>query len=101
MAFAEVTAAQVRRVVEDLIDMGRWKTGDRDILTVFDSPRMAHVLKGLPSGILGRTCVDRVMPHAGPDAERDDQVGFPLRKLPTRQSVSPRLDPFAGVPGAS
>ncbi|MDH6629855.1 hypothetical protein M2271_007704 [Streptomyces sp. LBL] len=27
---AEVTAAQVRRVVEDLIDMGWWQQGDRD-----------------------------------------------------------------------
>ncbi|MEV6765649.1 hypothetical protein AB0N16_34450 [Streptomyces sp. NPDC051105] len=27
---ALLTAAQVRRVVEDLIDTGRWKAGDRD-----------------------------------------------------------------------
>jgi len=26
---AEVTAAQVRRLVKDLIGMGRWKAGDR------------------------------------------------------------------------
>jgi hypothetical protein len=42
---AEVTAAQVRRVVEDLIDMGRWRIGDRGILVVFDAPRMAHLLR--------------------------------------------------------
>jgi hypothetical protein len=36
---AEVTATQVRRVVEDLIDMGRWQQGDRDI---------PHVGRGLP-----------------------------------------------------
>lgn len=29
---AEVTAAQLRRVVTDLIEMGRWHSGDRDIL---------------------------------------------------------------------
>ncbi|WUI78755.1 transposase [Streptomyces sp. NBC_00400] len=62
---AEVTAAQVRRVVEDLIDMGRWKTGDRDILIVFDAgydaPRMAHLLAGLPVEVLGRMRTDRVM----------------------------------------
>lgn len=47
---AEVTAAQVRRVVEDLIDMGRWKAGNRDILIVFDAGydahRMAYLLEG-------------------------------------------------------
>lgn len=29
---AEVTAAQLRRVVTDRIEMGRWHVGDRDIL---------------------------------------------------------------------
>lgn len=29
---AKTTADRVRRLVEDLIDMGRWKAGDRDIL---------------------------------------------------------------------
>lgn len=53
-------ADQVRRVVKDLIDMGRWHVGDiapcprrcRDILVVFDAgydaPRMAYLLEGLP-----------------------------------------------------
>ncbi|MEU0427686.1 NF041680 family putative transposase [Streptomyces canus] len=61
---AEVTAAQVRRVVEDLIDMGRWHQGDRDILIVFDAgyaPRMAYLLEGLPVEVLGRMRTDRVM----------------------------------------
>ncbi|GGJ67381.1 hypothetical protein GCM10010121_092640 [Streptomyces brasiliensis] len=62
---AEVTAAQVRRVVEDLIDMGRWRQGDRDILIVFDAgydaPRMAYLLQGLPVEVLGRMRTDRVM----------------------------------------
>ncbi|MFF4934885.1 NF041680 family putative transposase [Streptomyces griseofuscus] len=62
---AEVTAAQVRRVVTDLIEMGRWKPGDRDILVVFDAgydaPRMAHLLAGLPVEALGRMRTDRVM----------------------------------------
>ncbi|MFD9428696.1 MULTISPECIES: NF041680 family putative transposase [unclassified Streptomyces] len=62
---AEVTAAQVRRVVTDLIEMGRWKPGDRDILVVFDAgydaPRMAHLLAGLPVEVLGRMRTDRVM----------------------------------------
>ncbi|GCB53137.1 hypothetical protein SNL152K_10494 [Streptomyces sp. NL15-2K] len=62
---AEVTASQVRRVVTDLIDMGRWKAGDRDILIVFDAgydaPRMAYLLDGLPVEVLGRMRTDRVM----------------------------------------
>jgi hypothetical protein len=62
---AGVTAAQVRRVVEDLIDMGRWHIGDRDILVVFDAgydaPRMVHLLRGLPVEGLGRMRSDRVM----------------------------------------
>lgn len=62
---AEVTAAQVRRVVEDLIDISRWQAGDRDILVVFDAaydaPRMAHLLEGLPVEVLGRMRTDRVM----------------------------------------
>ncbi len=62
---AQVTAAQVRRVVEDLIAMGRWKAGDRDILIVFDAgydaPRMAYLLEGLPVEVLGRMRTDRVM----------------------------------------
>ncbi|WP_327315324.1 transposase [Streptomyces sp. NBC_01235] len=62
---AEVTAAQVRRVVEDHIDMGRRHAGDRDILIVFDAgydaPRMAYLLEGLPVAVLGRMRTDRVM----------------------------------------
>ncbi|WP_089106245.1 NF041680 family putative transposase [Streptomyces hyaluromycini] len=62
---AEVTAVQVRRVVEVLIDIGRWQQGDRDILIVFDAgydaPRMAYLLEGLPVEVLGRMRTDRVM----------------------------------------
>lgn len=62
---SEATAAQVHRVVEDLIEMGRWHIGDRDILIVFDAgydaPRLAHLLHGLPGEVLGRMRADRVM----------------------------------------
>lgn len=62
---AEVTAAQVRRVVEDLIAGGQWREGDAGILVVFDAgydaPRMAHLLHGLPVEVLGRMRSDRVM----------------------------------------
>lgn len=67
---AEVTAAQLRRVDTDLIEMGRWHFGDRDILIVFDAgydaPRMAHLLDGLPVEVLGRMRSDRVMRRPKP-----------------------------------
>ncbi|MGW2426011.1 NF041680 family putative transposase [Streptomyces sp. NPDC001709] len=67
---AEATAAQVRRVVTDLIEMGRWHVGDRNILIVFDAgydaPRMAHLLDGLPVEVLGRMRSDRVMRRPTP-----------------------------------
>ncbi|WP_282566186.1 NF041680 family putative transposase [Streptomyces ortus] len=70
---AEVTAAQLRRVVTDLIEMGRWHVGDRDILIVFDAgydaPRMAHLLGGLPVEVLGRMRTDRVMRRPAPSRE--------------------------------
>ncbi|MFE6689446.1 transposase [Streptomyces sp. NPDC057743] len=63
---AEVTAAQVRRVVTDLIGQGQWEAGDPDILVVFDAgydaPRMAYLLTGLPVEVLGRMRSDRVAP---------------------------------------
>ncbi len=67
---AEVTAAQVRRVVTDLIGQGQWETGDDDILVVFDAgydtPRMAYLLDGLPVEVLGRMRADRVMRRPTP-----------------------------------
>ncbi|MEU3989708.1 NF041680 family putative transposase [Streptomyces platensis] len=67
---AEVTAAQVRRVVTDLIDGGQREPGDADILVVFDAgydaPRMAYLLDGLPIEVLGRMRADRVMRRPAP-----------------------------------
>jgi hypothetical protein len=57
-------------VVEDLIEMGRWHAGDRNILIVFDAgydaPRMAHLLTNLPVEVLGRMRSDRVMRRPTP-----------------------------------
>ncbi|GGN22321.1 hypothetical protein GCM10011578_054010 [Streptomyces fuscichromogenes] len=62
---AEVTAAQVRRVVTDLIDQGPSEAGTDDILVVcdagYDAPSMDHFLECLPIEILGRMRSDRVM----------------------------------------
>ncbi|WP_225102006.1 NF041680 family putative transposase [Streptomyces sp. CoH27] len=67
---AEVTAVQVRRVVEDLVIAGRWREGDPDVLVVFDAgydvPRLAYLLRDLPVGVLGRMRSDRVMRRPTP-----------------------------------
>jgi len=51
-------------------NMGRWHTGNRDILIVFDAgddaPRMDHLLAGLPMEVLGRMHSDRVMRKPAP-----------------------------------
>ncbi|GAA2464619.1 NF041680 family putative transposase [Streptomyces mauvecolor] len=80
-AAAEVTAAQVRRVVTDLIDQGQWEAGDDDILVVFDAgydaPRMAYLLDGLPIEVLGRMRSDRVMRRPAPSHKEWD-LAHPL-----------------------
>jgi hypothetical protein len=62
---AEVTASQLRHVVEDLIHQERWRPSDPDILIVcdagYDAPRLAYLLDGLPVEVLGRLRADRVM----------------------------------------
>jgi DDE superfamily endonuclease len=66
----EVTAAQVREVVERIIEAGHWHRGDPDILVVFDSgydlTRLAWLLAGLPVEIMGRLRSDRVLYFPAP-----------------------------------
>lgn len=61
---AEVTASQLRRVIERLIAAGHWRDGDPDILIVadagYDIPRLALVLADLPVLVMGRLRSDRV-----------------------------------------
>src|SRR5579875_3915920 len=61
----EVTAAQVRHVVERLAAAGQWKDGDPDILVVFDAgydvTRLAWLLNDLPVQLPGRLRSDRVL----------------------------------------
>ncbi|WWM30640.1 transposase [Streptomyces acidiscabies] len=75
---AEVTAAQVRRVVTGLIEGGQWEPEDPDILIVFDAgydaPRMAYLLAGLPVEVLGRMRTDRVMRHPTPSLKEYAQT---------------------------
>src|SRR5215207_335293 len=62
---AEVTAAQVRDVVERLIAARQWVIGDPDVLIVFDAgydvTRLAFLLADLPVEVLGRLRTDRVL----------------------------------------
>lgn len=89
---AEVTAAQVRRVVTDLTEMSRWHFGNLDILIVFDAgydaPRTAHLLDGLPIKVLGRMCSDRVMRRPTPSFKEyvlsHPQGRRPVRHRPAR-----------------
>ncbi|MDT0453676.1 transposase, partial [Streptomyces sp. DSM 40473] len=84
---AQATASQLRRVVTDLIEMGRWHVGDRDILIVFDAgydaPRMAHLLDGLPVEVLGRMRSDRVMRRPTPSL-REYPLAYPQGGRPPK-----------------
>jgi DDE superfamily endonuclease len=83
-----VTAAQVREVVERIIDAGHWRDGDPDILAVFDSgydlTRLAWLLADLPVEVAGRLRSDRVMYFPAPPRPagangRPARHGAPLR----------------------
>jgi hypothetical protein len=66
----EVTAAQVRDMVERLAAAGHWREGDPDILVVFDAgydvSRLACLLADLPVELLGRLRSDRVLYFPAP-----------------------------------
>ena len=69
----EVTAAQVRDVVQALVAAGHWHDGDPDIVVVFDAgydlTRLAWLLRDLPVEVLGRLRSDRVMYFPAPVRE--------------------------------
>jgi hypothetical protein len=89
----EVTAAQVRDVVDRLIAAGHWQAGDPDILIVFDAgydvTRLAHLLSDLPVELVGRLRSDRVLyfpaPPRRPGPSRPTRHGaeFALADLAT------------------
>lgn len=101
---AEVTAVQVRRVVEDLIAGGRWCEGDLDILVVFDAgydaPRMAYLLDGLPVEVLGRMRSDRVMRRPTPSLRSTPRPipGAGGIRSTAKSSASPSPRPGASRP---
>jgi hypothetical protein len=68
----QLTATQIRQVIDRLRTAGQWRTGDPPILIVLDAGydvvRLSHVLADLPVTLLGRIRANRVM-H-GPAAPR-------------------------------
>jgi len=78
----EITAAQVREVVERIIAAGHWRDGDPAILVVFDAgydlTKLAWLLAGLPVEVLGRLRSDRVMYFPAPPRQPGTN-GRPLR----------------------
>lgn len=69
---ATITAAQLRDVVQRLIDAGQWQSGDPDIWIVadagYDGPRLAFLLADLPVKLLVRMRSDRVLHRRTPTA---------------------------------
>ena len=80
----EVTADQVRGVVERLIAAGHWRAGDPDILIVFDAgydtARLAWLLTDLPVELLGRLRSDRVLYFPAPPRRAGRRPPVPARE---------------------
>jgi hypothetical protein len=96
----EVTAAQVRQVVQRLRDAGQWREGDPPILVVFDAgydvTRLAWLLADAPVIVVGRLRSDRVFHLPGP-ARIPGQVGRPRRHGPVIDLDEPATHPAAAV----
>jgi DDE superfamily endonuclease len=78
----EVTAAQVRAVVDRLRQAGQWHDGDPPVLVVFDAgydvTRLAWLLADQPVELLGRLRSDRVFYRPAPP-RASGQNGRPAR----------------------
>lgn len=70
---AQVTATQLRGVVERLVAAGQWSAGDLDILIVcdagYDVARLVYLLADLPVEVLGRLRSDRVLRLPAPPGQ--------------------------------
>ena len=80
----EVTAAQVRQVVERIRQAGQHRPGDPDILVVFDAgydvTRLAYLLTDLPVELVGRVRSDRVFHFPAP--AQAGALGIPAKHGP-------------------
>lgn len=74
----EVTAGQIRSLIERLGQAGQWRPGDPPVLIVLDSgydlPRLSWLLADLPVHLLGRIRADRVL-YGPPGRRRGERPG--------------------------
>jgi hypothetical protein len=95
----EVTAAQIREVVERIRAAGQHQPGDPDILIVFDAgydvTRLTYLLADLPVELLGRVRSDRVM-HL-PASSQAGAVGRPAKHGPRFTLADPGTHPEPDV----
>jgi len=79
---SEVTAVQVRAVVQRLVTAGQWLPGDPEMLVVFDAgydpARLAFLLADLPVEVLGRLRSDRVFRLPAPPRTAET-IGRPAK----------------------
>jgi hypothetical protein len=96
----EVTAGQVRHVVDRLRQAGQWAEGDPPILVMFDAGydivRLAWLLADVPVTVVGRLRSDRVF-HLPVPARLPGQVGRPGRHGPVIDLDEPATHPAAAV----
>lgn len=91
-----VTATQLRAVVERIIEVGHWVSGDPQIWIVgdsgYDGPRLAFLLADLPVQLLVRVRSDRVLCSPVPPREPTG-AGRPARHGPEVRFADPRTWP--------
>jgi DDE superfamily endonuclease len=96
----QVTAGQVRQVVDRLRQAGQWAQGDPPILIVFDAGydivRLAWLLADMPVVVVGRLSSTRVF-HLPVPARLPGQVGRPARHGPVIDLDEPATYPAAAV----
>jgi hypothetical protein len=86
----EVTAGQIRELINRLRQAGQWSAGDPLVLIVLDAgydlPRLSWLVSDLPVHLLGRIRSNRVL-YAPPRAATRDQA---RPSVPPRPQVRPR-----------
>jgi hypothetical protein len=96
----QVSADQVRGVMDRLREAGQWREGDPPILVVFDAGydivRLAWLLRDVPVTVLGRLRSDRVF-HLPVPARACGQVGRPGRHGPAIDLDKPVGHPASAV----
>jgi DDE superfamily endonuclease len=96
----ELTATQLRQVVDRLVAAGQWTPGDPEILVVFDAgydvTRLAFLLADLPVVLLGRVRSDRVFRFPAPPRQPGTN-GRPIKHGPEFALADPATHPEPAV----